>query len=97
MLDSFVKVTDKRFNEIDKRFDGVDKRFVAVDKSLIFINNRIDRLDERLGLVDRRLAKVEVTVLDMQDEIRGALNALDKDSIKILDHEKRIRRLEKVR
>jgi hypothetical protein len=80
-----------------KRFDIVDKKFGTIDKRFVAMNERIDTIDEHLGEVKHKLAKVEVTVLDMQDDLRGALKAIDADSLKVLNHEKRIRRLEKVR
>lgn len=72
-------------------------RFLKVENKLIAIHERVDYIDEHLGDVERRLGKVEGHVLDMQDDLKGALSAIDGDSVKILDHEKRIRRLEKVR
>lgn len=97
IMDARFVAVDKRFDAVDKRFVAVDKKFDAIDKKFVLINGRIDNVDERLGEVKHKLTKVEVTVLDTQDDLRGALAAIDGDSIKVLDHEKRIRRLEKVR
>lgn len=58
------------------------------------LNGRIDNLDERLGGVEHRLGKVEVAVEDLRDDVAAALQAIDRDALMIVDHERRIIRLE---
>lgn len=80
-----------------KGFESVDKRFESVDKRFETISGRIDNIDERLGGVEHRLGAVEVVVLDIREELTSGLAAFDEDAKKIIDHERRIKRLEKSR
>jgi hypothetical protein len=97
VITAIQKLDDRLTTEIQGVLQIMDTRFLVIDKKLVAIHDRVGHIDERLGDVQRRLGKVEVLALDMQDDLRGALAAIDDDSVKVLDHEKRIRRIEKVR
>lgn len=84
MQDGFAKV-DERFGLVEAR---IDQRFGV-------LKDRADNTDARIGDMQRTLAKVQNRVEDIQDDLTTALTAQDADSSKILDHERRIRRLEK--
>lgn len=59
------------------------------------MNTRMDGTDARLSHLERGQEKIQSKIDDMQEDLTSALAAFDEESIKILDHEKRIRRLEK--
>lgn len=59
------------------------------------MNTRMDGTDIQLSSMSQALGAVKDTLGEMQEELTSALFALDTDSIKLLNHEKRIRRLEK--
>ena len=59
------------------------------------MNTRMDGADIQLSSMNQALGAVKDTLGEMQEELTSALLALDTDSIKLLNHEKRIRRLEK--
>lgn len=59
------------------------------------MNTRMDGYDTQFSSINQTLGSVKDTLDEMQEELTSALLALDTDSIKLLNHEKRIRRLEK--
>jgi DNA repair ATPase RecN len=59
------------------------------------MNTRMDASDTQLSSMNQTLGAVKDTLGEVQEELTSALTALDTDSIKLLNHEKRIRRLEK--
>jgi hypothetical protein len=75
--------------------DVVTTGFSIIDERFAAMNTRIDGIDGRLTGVEHRLGRVEVAVLDLQEEFRAAQVAVDDNSIQLVDHERRIRRLEK--
>lgn len=96
---------------IDARFAGVDARFEEVIEMMQMTNQKVDNLTEAVLTINRRvddadahdraferlMTKYGVAMDDMQEDITSALTALDKESVRGLDHEKRICRLERVR
>lgn len=78
------------FGVMESRFDIIDKRFEV-------FNTRMDGMDARLSTVEREMGKLKVIQLDMQDDLTSALAAFDRDAKKLIDHERRIKRLEKGR
>ncbi|MBI2409821.1 hypothetical protein HYV30_02140 [Candidatus Kaiserbacteria bacterium] len=56
---------------------------------------RFDGLEYRMTAIEKRTGALEDAVEDMKETLDGVARAVDKDSVKILDHERRIRRLEK--
>ncbi|MDO8624395.1 MAG: hypothetical protein Q7R54_03510 [bacterium] len=54
-----------------------------------------EQLSERAGGLERRMSSVEDKLEDISDTLDGVARAVDKDAITALDHERRIRRLEK--
>lgn len=69
--------------------------FARIEKGLTLINHRVDAIDIRLTDVERQLGKVEVALVDLQDEVAGLSRAIDKDAVTLINHEKRIKLLEK--
>ncbi|RJQ35252.1 hypothetical protein C4568_01375 [Candidatus Parcubacteria bacterium] len=100
-LDELMGFMKKHFERIEVRFDSVDKRFDGIDKRLnlqqdvLVTHNKMledvleDVRDLRHGQLehDKRFDALESTV-------RGISRAIDKDSVKVIDHERRIKRLE---
>ncbi len=76
------------FAKVDERFDQVDNRLDAVE-------NRLGEVEYRGTAVERRVGSVEETLEDMKITLNGVARAVDKDTLTIMNHERRIRHLEK--
>lgn len=85
-LGEVLAVMNERFalveNKIDQRFE--------------MMNERADGVDARLGDLQRGQTKLQNQVADIQDDLTSVLHASDKDALTIINHERRIVRLEKV-
>lgn len=66
-----------------------------VKDAVLTVNGRVDGVEVRLGTLERNVEKIKGAVADVQDDLTSALAALDTDSVMVLDHEQRIKRLEK--
>lgn len=66
----------------------------AMQKGFAALNVRMDTLEERLDNVAHRLGRVEVAVEDLKDDMASVMKAIDHDAPIIIDHERRITRLE---
>ena len=75
---------EERFNLVDAR---IDQRFGAVD-------DRLDSLGARMGVVERDLSKARVTLSEIQEDLATLSVAFDSDSETLIDHGRRIERLE---
>ena len=89
-------LTMKEQNSIEKRLDELT----------IIMNSRFDAMYEYMSVsfkeirqdiraIHGRLSDVEEKDIDTEDRLTGVEKAVDTDSIQLLDHQKRIRRLEK--
>jgi hypothetical protein len=81
---------EERFNLVDAR---MDQRFGLVDDKLMNLDSRIDL---RLTVIERDLNNMKLSLADLQDDVTSLGAAFDRDSMTLLDHGKRIKRLEKV-
>jgi len=72
-----------------------NQKIDGISTAVLTINRRADSLEVRMGSMERNQEKLRGGIADMQDDLTTALAALDTDSLKVLDHEQRIRRLEK--
>ncbi|MBI4088655.1 hypothetical protein HY415_01010 [Candidatus Kaiserbacteria bacterium] len=71
------------FAKVENRFDNVD--------------GKINDLKYRVTAIEKRTGSIEETVEDMKDTLTGVARAVDKDTLTIMSHERRIRHLEKAR
>lgn len=69
------------FAKVEKRFDHADERF--------------DAIEYRVMAVEKRTGSLEEKVEDVKDTLNGVARAGDKDTLTIMNHERRIRHLEK--
>ncbi len=74
---------NKRFDGIDKRFDGIDKRFEDLEKGL---NTKMEKGFKESEMRDERIERI----------LRAEVDRHDRHSLLLVDHEKRIKELEKV-
>lgn len=110
-IDTRFEQIDTRLKQIDTHFEQIDARFVEViemmhmtnqkvdhlTEAVLTINRRVDGVEVRLGTLEHSVARIDTKMDDMQEDLTAALAALDTESVRGLDHEKRIRRLERVR
>lgn len=85
-LGEVLAVMNERFMLVENK---IDQRFGMM-------NERVDSVDARLGDLQRGQTKLQNQVADMQDDVASVLHASDKDALTIIDHERRLARLEKV-
>ena len=78
------------FQHMEARFDGVENRLGGVE-------GRLGEVEQELRGVSRRVGSLEEKVEDMDETLSAVAKAVDKDAVTILDHERRIVKLEKVR
>ena len=83
------------FSKVDDRFDKVDDRFSKVDIRFDKIEGSLDDLGYRVTALEKRTGSLENAVEDMKETLDGVARAVDKDTLVVLDHGRRIRRLEK--
>ena len=76
------------FAKVDDRFDKVESRLDRVEGGINDVGYRVMMLEKRTG-------SLEIAVEDMNETLNGVARAVDKDAVAILDHERRIRHLEK--
>ena len=81
-LSDVLEAVQTGFTKVDERFEQVDVRF--------------DKMDERFDKLEKRTGSIENTLEDMKETLGGIERAVDKDAVTVLDHERRIRHLEKV-
>ena len=60
------------------------------------MNDRMNTVDERLGTIDRRLGNVENKLEDVAETLDAVAQAVDKDAVMLLEHDRRITKLEQV-
>lgn len=85
-LGEVLAVMNERFTLVENK---IDQRFGMM-------NERADGVDARLGDLQRGQTKLQNQVADIQDDLTSVLHASDKDALTIINHERRIVRLEKV-
>jgi uncharacterized membrane-anchored protein YhcB (DUF1043 family) len=91
-LDELTITLEARFNRIDERFEAVDKRFDAMYE---YMSVSFKQIHQDMRAIHGRMTDVEEKDIDTEDRLTGVEKAVDKDSIQLMDHQKRLRRLEK--
>ena len=77
--------------------DIMDTRFTTSDKRFEALTLHMTGMQTHLNTIEREMDKMNTIQLDMQEDLTATLDAFDRDSRTILDHERRIKRLEKAR
>jgi uncharacterized coiled-coil protein SlyX len=88
-IDQLTEIVISGFERVDDRFEQVDKRFEQID-------HRFDRLESRVEHTESGVETIKSTLTDhgkILHQLQGDVSMLVKDD---LNHEKRIRRLEKI-
>lgn len=67
----------------------------GMDRVFQKLSTRMDTIDDRLGVIEKKVSNIEGVVLEMRDDLDAGLKAIDKHSIQLMDHTKRIGRIEK--
>ena len=74
---------------------AVQTGFAKNDNQHDEIKNGLNDLAYRVTELEKRTGSLEETVGDMKDTLNGVARAVDKDTLTIMNHERRIRHLEK--
>ncbi len=77
--------------------EAVQTGFARVDDKFNKMNVQFDEVKYRITALEKRTGSLEGAVEDMKITLNGAARAVDKDSLTIMNHERRIRHLEKAR
>jgi hypothetical protein len=75
--------------------EAVQTGFTKVDGRLDRVEGRLGEVEYRMTALEKRTGSLEDTVEEMNETLQGVARAVDKDAVAILDHERRIRHLEK--
>jgi hypothetical protein len=59
------------------------------------LNQRMDNFEARLIPLEAKMNNIEVIVTDVHEDLDAGLAAIDKNAVMLLEHNKRIGRLEK--
>lgn len=94
-LNDVLEAVQVGFTKVENRLDGVENRLDGVENKLDGVENRLGEVEYRMTALEKRTGSLENTVEDMKDTLNGVARAVDKDSLVIMNHERRIRHLEK--
>ena len=100
-MDRRFEIVNKRFDEIDKRFEEVDKRFEKIDEKFKKVNEKI--IDSNFYFEENYGRKIDIIFekLQLEDEkkdvkIKEFEEFKSQNNAKLLSHDVRITKLEKV-
>lgn len=89
-------LTTQEQNSLEKRLDAltvtIEKRFDAMYE---YMSTSFGEIRQDMRAIHGRLSDVEEKGVDTEDRLTGVEAAVDTDAVKLMGHEKRIRRLEK--
>lgn len=75
--------------------EAVQTGFAKVDDKFNNMDVQFDEVKYRITALEKRTGSLEDSVEDMKDTLNGVARAVDKDALVIMNHERRIRHLEK--
>jgi len=73
--------------------EAVQSGFQKMEEKM---EEKFDDLGYRVTAVEKRVGAVETTLEEMRGTLKGVERAVDKDALTVVDHTRRIVRLEKV-
>lgn len=77
--------------------DPVVERLDRIAHTLAVLHEGQGQIQEGTRDLKGRMGRVEEKLEDAREILDGVARAVDKDAVTVLDHERRIRRLEKTR
>jgi hypothetical protein len=66
-----------------------------MDKGFQLMNGRMDNFEARLIPIEQNIRSIDATVTEMRLELNANMAATDSHALQLIDHTKRIGRLEK--
>ncbi len=87
-LENVIEVVRTGFVRVENRLD-------TVERHLGVVGERLDNVEDSVRQLSKRVYEVENKIEDMQDTLEGVGKAVSTDSLTILNHGRRITRLEK--
>lgn len=90
-----LDVVQTGFARNDKLLTELQAGFARHDRILATLHEGQENLRGQLKEVDRRLSNTQNRVEDIADSLGDITRVADKDRVSTLDHERRIRHLEK--
>jgi hypothetical protein len=88
------------FSNLDAKFSNLDSKVIDLDRKVTSIFHSIlereDTMDTRLQTLETGSAKMQIALEDIQDELSATRAAIDRNSMILLNHDKRISDLETV-
>lgn len=83
------------FAALEKRMDVFGRRVGGLEGAVATLQEGQDALRVQVQDVRQRVGNLENRTEDVYESVRVLSSAFDKDAVKVLDHEKRITRLER--
>jgi len=94
-VDTHLVAINKRFDAVEARLDTMDRKFDALfeymQKQFAFL---LETMNEGFDRLSVRATKAELRLEDVEERAGIAERAIDADAVTIIDHERRITRLE---
>ncbi|MCR4276347.1 MAG: hypothetical protein NUV90_03110 [Candidatus Parcubacteria bacterium] len=85
------------FAKVEKRFNKIEDTVERHESLLISLVDGQNQLRERVSILDQRVSKTQNRVEDIADSLGDITRVADRDRVSTIDHERRIRHLEKTR
>lgn len=87
LLEDFIGFTKGHFDTLEKYMDSFAKQMMLMTNQFEIVGKEIKDIKENQNQLDKRLTEVQKTV-------QAIAIAVDADSLKVVDHEARITKLE---
>ena len=85
------------FAKVEKRFNTLEDAVERHGSLLVSLVDGQNNLRERVSILDQRMSKTQNRVEDIADSLGDITRVADRDRVSTIDHERRIRHLEKAR
>ncbi len=99
-----IEIMNNGFDRLGVRIDGLDGqfeeakvRFDKVEKRLGAVEMETKELNYNVGSLETKITSLALKVDEIDERLDGFGKAFDVDTKKILNHEKRIKKLERLR
>ncbi|MDB5189865.1 MAG: hypothetical protein JWN49_191 [Parcubacteria group bacterium] len=83
-----------RFDSLEGRFDKLEEK---MEGGFARVEIEIRELGDRVGSLETRVTTLALKVDGVDERLEIMAHAFDIETVKIIDHEKRIKKLERVR
>ena len=94
-ISDVLEAVQTGFAKVDERFDKIEGTIERHESLLSSLVNGQDQLRDSINILDHRVSKTQNRVEDIADSLGDITRVADKDRVSTLDHERRIRHLEK--